>query len=418
MLVTVGYLDVTPALPVPLGGNGLPEAPWRRVADSLEVNAWVVHEDPSPFVFVSVDALFVGSIVRRNVEVGLKGEVPAERLWISASHTHRAPAVDPNKPLLGLTSAAYLEELSERIIQLIRELLRKEPHKATIRAHVGQANHAINRRRPGRPRLSRDGIAWGGVAMGPNPRLTCDERVRRFDLIDSTGECLASAWHYACHPTAAPERLAVTADFPGVVRASIRDSRGQIPVLFFQGFSGDVRPPSVAAFKDDFVRRVRLGPHFRDFSPSEFGNWSSGLADVALGARHVVHPAQAASDDCRVISRRIEVPAAEFFEGAEPNALVTFHRVSLGPLRVVGVGAELVSAYQGILEASTGDRDVLGVGCLDGANGYLPTEEQLREGGYEAVGFCRLFALESVKPGVEASVRRAIDLLCTDVPGE
>lgn len=412
VLVTVGFCDVTPTLPIPLGANGFPNEPWRRVADSLEVNAVVVHENPAPFVFVSMDTLFVGSAVRREVERGLQGVVPRERLWLSASHSHRAPAMDLGKPLLGVASTAYLEELSARIIRLIRELLQETPHEATVRAFSSQANHAINRRRKGRLRLSGDGLVWGGVAMGPNPGSRCDERVRRFDVVDSDGGRLASAWHYACHPTAAPDRLAVSAEFPGVVRARIRADCGRIPVLYFQGFSGDVRPPSIATYRESFFRRVRLGPHFRDFTPDEFANWSSSLADVVVRADQEIDT-QVVSGSGRLINRRIEVPAEEFFIGADATASVTFHKVSLGPLRMVGVGAELVSAYQAILEASTGDSDVLGVGCLDGANGYLPTDDQLREGGYEAGGFCRLFALESVRPGVEASVRSAFDrLIC------
>jgi hypothetical protein len=182
-------------------------------------------------------------------------------------------------------------------------------------------------------------------------------------------------------------------------------------VLFFQGFSGDVRPPSIATYRDSLVRRFRLGPHFRDFSPDEFTKWSGSLADVVSTADPVATPTPGAYDDCRLLNRRIEVPAAEFFEGADPAASITFHRVSLGPLRLVGVGAEPVSAYQGVLEAYPGDSHSLGVGCLDGVNGYLPTSKQLREGGYEAGEFCRAFGLVSVRPDVEASVRSAFDRL-------
>lgn len=409
VLVSAGFCEVTPRIPMPLGGNGLPMRPWERVADSLEANVLVVHGESGPFVFVSLDALYVGSLVRAEVERGLAGAVSPERLLLSASHSHRAPAVDLGKPLLGAPSLEHLGYVSERIVQLTKTLLRSPPQRATIQAFSSHANHAINRRRRGRPRLSGNGFEWGGVAMAPNRAVECDERVRRFDLISSIGRRIAIFWHYACHPTAAPDRLAVSADFPGVVRARLRERFESVPVLYLQGFSGDVRPPSIATFRDDFVRRVRLGPHFRDFSRPEFADWSSTLAEVVNQSDQRGSEPNVGSYELR--SRRMEVPAGAFFSGVESESSVTFHKVSLGPLQIVGVGAELVSAYQGALEDSMGDSSILGVGCIDSVYGYIPTSQQLREGGYEARGFCRLFGVDSVMPGAEATVRACFDRL-------
>lgn len=403
MLVTAGSVEVTPTVPSPLGANGLPNVPWRRVADTLEVNALVVHEEPSPLVILTVDALFIGSYLRGLVEAGLQDLVPPQRLWLSASHTHRAPAMDPDKPLLGVPSAAFVEGLAEQAVRLVTDLLQSSPSEAVIHASSAHARHAIHRRRAGRPRLSGDGFAWGGITMAPNPDVACDERVRRYDVLDPAGRRLAVLWHYACHPTAAPDRLAVSAEFPGVARERLRDLYGEVPVLFLQGFSGDVRPPSIATYRDDFVRRLRLGPHFRDFTPDEFARWSGSLAEVVGGAESV-ETGQTASP---IVNRRIEVPASQFFEGAAPGATVSFQRIALGPLHMVGVGAELVSAYQALLEECAGDAEILGVGCLDAANGYIATSRQLAEGGYEAGGFCHLFGLTGVNPDVEDNVRRA-----------
>ena len=73
---------------------------------------------------------------------------------------------------------------------------------------------------------------------------------------DPTDRPIAVLWSYACHPVGFPARTRVSADFPGVVRRALRDAHGaELPVLFLQGFAGDVRPRETGA-TTRFTRRL------------------------------------------------------------------------------------------------------------------------------------------------------------------
>lgn len=103
----------------------------------------------------------------------------------------------------------------------------------------------MNRRRPilgiglRIPRL-------GTVVTAPEPAGTVDRTLRLIELVNEAGDVLAMGWGVACHPVCSPDRQAVSSDFPGVVRDRLREPGAGLPVLFFQGCSGDVRPAAMS----------------------------------------------------------------------------------------------------------------------------------------------------------------------------
>src|SRR5207302_1899845 len=90
----------------------------------------------------------------------------------------------------------------------------------------------------------------------------------------------------ACDPVGFPARTKVSADFPGVVRRALRDAHGaELPVLYLQGFAGDVRPRETGATTRFARRLVELvvGPLFAPFSTAQYAAWAGGLADRVVG---------------------------------------------------------------------------------------------------------------------------------------
>lgn len=398
MRISAMSIDITPRRAVPLGANGLPQTPFESITSSIEANLLVLHEPDGPIAIATFDLLFVGPTITELVTSELAELLPAERIWLSASHTHRAPAVDINKPNLGVPDGLYVNWVVERVVAGIKNLLRDvNGTEARLVVRQGLAHHSMNRRRKGRPRLHRHGIRWGGVSLGPNPNGPTDEAIRRADLIARDGAIVAVMWSYTCHPTSAPDRLSVTSDYVGSVRETIRSSR-PIPVLFFQGFAGNTRPPSVAAFRDAPLRRMRLGPHFRDFTPAEHQSWSASLSQAVQAAPEAA--VQRPSGPVSVY--RKEVATAKFVLQSKVKSAV-FQAIDFGNLRLVGINAEPVVEYRAcISRRTTGEPEIWPVGYLGDVFGYVPTNMQLTEGGYEATGFCRNFACSQVTPNVEA----------------
>lgn len=379
--VAATTVDITPTMPTVLGANGYPNRPCGPSTETLEANALVVHTPEGPIAVVTFDLLYVGPDLDRQLRGRLSPLLSDDRLWLSASHTHRAPAIDRGKPWLGIVDESYLQQVVDHVAEAVEDLVRSPGSRVTLQLGAAHASHSINRRRRGRPRLTGRGFRWSGITMGPNPEGVTDEIVSLAIWQGDSGEPVAVMWHYTCHPTAAPNRLAVNPDYPGVVRTRLRE-QSDIPVLFFQGFSGNTRPPSANRYRDDPLRRLRLGPHFRDFRQAEYMEWSTSLADVVASTKtHSI-------DSLPVLWHRHLVPSSGLVNNS-PTPMATFQSLRFGSLTMVGTSTEPVVEHGLALRA--GDTRIWPVGCLDEVAGYVPTREQLSEGGYEAGDFCRSF---------------------------
>jgi hypothetical protein len=100
----------------------------------------------------------------------------------------------------------------------------------------------------------------------------------------------------------------------------------------------------------------------------------------------------------------------ECISGGQSDRAMTLHIVSLGRgFCWVGLGAEVAVAYRHVVEGLFPGCRVFTVGCIDHVFGYLPTDEMIKEGGYEVIGFREAFAFDGqYKAGVEAKVQNAL----------
>jgi hypothetical protein len=233
--------------------------------------------------------------------------------------------------------------------------------------------------------------------------------VRIIEFSKTNGQSCAVIWNYACHPTDFPGFLQVSAEYPGIVRARLRSQLGDIPVLFLQGFSGDVRPPfsGRAAGIAGFARRVLVGPQFRQPQRREWEQWSNSLAEsVASFARSSGHTLQIDS----LAVKRIAVPENEFAAGGSGDKSLVWHLIDCGGFRIVGINAEPVVKYRRLLEESFSRAEpLLTVGCLDQPVCYLPSDNMIPEKGYEVEGFRSLFNFDArVQNRLQDSVIRRL----------
>jgi len=387
-----GSVDITPRRPVMLGGFNKRTAPFTSVASRLEANVLVIRGASSSVTIVSTDLLYPGETLRTQLvkNLGLAGK--GEELFLSASHTHSAPMTAPSIPHLGIADDEYVCYVATQITELVKSIEHQgEPCVCTY--HVGSADHSMNRRLV-RSRLTRSGFARSS-GFGPNPSGDRDESVRIIEFSKTNGQPCAVIWNYACHPTDFPGLLQVSAEYPGIVRARLRSQMGDIPVLFLQGFSGDVRPPfsGRSAGIAGFARRVLVGPQFRQPLRYEWEQWSNSLAEsVALFARSSGRALEIDS----LMLKRVAVPESEFAAGGSGDKSLVWHLIDCGGFRIVGINAEPVVKYRRLLEESfSGAEPLLTVGCLDQPVCYLPSDSMIPERGYEVEGFRSLFNFDA-----------------------
>jgi hypothetical protein len=386
-LISSGSVDITPRRPLMLGGFNKRTAPFTSVASRLEANVLLIRGESSGVTIVSTDLLYPGETLRAQLIENLGLADRSEELFLCASHTHSAP-MTASIPHLGIADDEYVRFVATQITTLVKSLEAKgEPCICTYR--IGSADHSMNRRLV-RPRLTRSGFARSS-GFGPNPNGDRDESVRIVEFSKLNGEPSAVIWNYACHPTDFPGFLQVSAEYPGIVRSRLRSQLGDVPVLFLQGFSGDVRPPFSGRSSGlaGFARRVLVGPQFRQPLRREWEQWANSLAEsVASFARSSGRTLQIDS----LMLKRVEVPESEFAAGGNGDKSLVWHLIDCGGFRIVGINAEPVVKYRQLLEESfSGGEPLLTVGCLDQPICYLPSDNMIPERGYEVEGFRTLF---------------------------
>jgi len=391
-LISSGSVDITPRRPMTLGGFNKRTAPFTSVASRLEANVLLIRGESSSLTIVSTDLLYPGETMRAQLIRDLSLSDRSEQLFLCASHTHSAPMTAPSIPHLGIADEEYVHFVATQITALVKSIEHQgEPCVCTY--HVGSADHSVNRRLV-RSRLTRSGFARSS-GFGPNPSGERDESVRILQFVKSDGQPSALIWNYACHPTDFPGFLQVSAEYPGIVRSRLRSELGDIPVLFLQGFSGDVRPPfsGRSAGIAGFARRVLIGPQFRQPLGREWEKWANSLAEsVASFARSSGRTLQIDS----LMLKRVEVPESDFAAGGNGDKSLVWHLIDCGGFRIVGINAEPVVKYRRLLEESfSSGEPLLTVGCLDQPVCYLPSDNMIPERGYEVEGFRSLFNFEA-----------------------
>ncbi len=401
--------DITPEASVPLAGFSNRTAPFMAIEDSLEANVVALSSQQGTVVLVAVDALYIGAL-RPMVCERLKRPIEPAQLFMAASHSHFAPATDPLLIGLAPVDMHYLDEAARRIALAIDTALAKPGSETTLVFGAQRTASTINRRRKTlvMPRWSQPRELWR-MKVAPNPAGPRDGVIRVVVVRSEPGaEVAAVLWSVACHPVAFPRRQCVSAEFPGVVRALLRQRFGAgIPVIFLQGFSGNVRPR--VGLRKRGIGPLALGTRFVTPSYVEWNAWAATLGSEVVAA------CSAASRrlDGSISAQRVELPLSAFVSEGDAARSVSIHRVSLGrELCLIGVSAEPVAEYVPLLTAALPAQEVVPVGCIDSVYGYLPTREIPGEGGYEAKGFFPAFSLSGTfQPDLERTFLDAVGRL-------
>jgi len=329
---------------------------------------------------------------------------------VLASHTHFAPSLDESKPALGTVDPTYFSFVIERCRDLIDRVMSEKSRAALLKRHLGTSDAAINRRRPWRlPHLYGRRFAGLQDVMAPNPRGQLDPTITAVSIVDETDRPFALVWHFACHPTGFPNQSQVSSDFPGTVRALLRSRYGDVPVLFLQGFAGDIRP-RVPETRPPIRRALKClvwGPTFGSFGLEEWRRWSAMLADEVLRALER-EPTAIDSAEIGIRSLSRTVPIAKLMTGKQPDRTIRFQRLQVTSLiDIVAVAAEPLTGLRALIPFE----GALAVGYLGDVFGYWPTDRDAVRGGYEVNHFLAPF-------GLKGQLRNPLDPVFTHMVSE
>lgn len=400
MLIRTGFVDISPKAPVQLGANSKTRAVVRRIQNSLEANLLIIGEAENRILIVSIDTLFVGETLRSELLARFH-DIDEERIILAASHTHSGTMLDDSKPSLGEVSATEQTRIVNLISDKYDRLSKTEPISCTLRFGQSDHSHGISRRKKRavfiEKAAGRYSLRFNAMFMGPNPKLEIDRKARRLQFLSSDKSVLAELWSTSIHPTAFPRNGAVSADYIGIVRDWLRLKNEGLPVLFLQGFSGDVRPTTPTT---SFFESLISGKRFEQFDEAGFMCWSKSLANLVGQIQMTNVPSEPHNVFRTPFDKNLLIA------GSAGPSIGYAYLIQFGQIGIAALPTEAVSSYQVLLQTQFADDldIVFGVGCIDHVWGYSPNKRMIDEGGYESVGFLRSFGATEVNRRVEKNI--------------
>lgn len=386
--VGVAKIEVTPSRPVRLGGYGGRPGPHAGVAQRLWAKALALDgAGAGPAVWLSLET---GGL-SRDVWVRLRDRlhertgIPVDRLVLTMTHTHSAPATTGWAPFIqpeemsaaeGAEIDAYTAEVVAKLEIIALEALgRLEP--ANLWWTQGQATFAANRRTPGGPT---DPALPLLVAQAPD------------------GSLRALVTSYACHCTTCGGGLMqVCGDWAGYAQEAIERNHPGTQAMIAIGCAGDADPmprvgddqglalarqhgESVAAE----VRRLLAGPRRPLVGALETRRVPAWLPYApALTPQELAERAR----DTGIVGRHARHWAAERARGVTPPTHFEYEVTGWrfgNDLTVLFLPGEVVVDYSLRLKREL-DPSTLWINAYSQwLPCYIPSRRILAEGGYEA----------------------------------
>jgi hypothetical protein len=373
--------------------------------DSLFARAIVLDDGKSPVAICVVDSCMMPRelLDKMKADASAATGIPEDRILISATHTHSAPAAmgclgsdaDPQYP-------AFLQA------QVVRCLTMASKNRVAARAGwavVDAPNHTFNRRwilRPDRIRNDPFGVPNVRAHMhpgyqnpdfiGPSGPVDTGLTLLAIETIDA--KPLAILANYSMHYFGSP---IVSGDYFGVFADNLAKRLGGEPIVMMsQGTSGDLMWMDYGSPK----------------SNQTMERYGSELADLAFGAIKQIRPrsdlrlamretrlrlGRRVADEARLkwaketvaklngrkVASQPEIYSREqLFLHAEPTRELKLQAIRIGELGIVAIPNEVFALTGLRLKALSPLSPTCVIELANGADGYIPPPAQHALGGY------------------------------------
>lgn len=421
MLVGFAAVDITPEIPIELGGYIAREKPAEGVLDRIMTKIIAIGDAREPVILISIDAQGVSKDFTEEVDAlissfRIKHQANEEMITarpklglIAATHTHSGPSLAP-----GLYTDVE-QKWREYVVSCIRDgvhasVINMQPFRVTIaEADLGELN-------------------WDRRKGKPAKDQSCHSMVFR----DSLGNVLGVIVNFASHPTVlGPDNLLVSADYPGVVVRALESHWPGSVAAFFTGAAGDTNvtrtdPAATAQGRSGHNRTPeymqRVGVRLAETvivahtsqAPMSLQDSSIGVDDILI--RLPLSPMLEENEELLDFSdlqsmnaadvfldlKRVRQQALQIKKGQE--FLQTRVRIlRLGPVIMIGIPGEPFSSIgttiRRLWEDLRQEHDTFSfvIGYANDYVGYLPTDDVLSGEGYEV-------KTSPYREGVEAAI--------------
>lgn len=389
----VSKVNITPSESLWMAGYAARTRPSEGVLQELWSKALAIEDaEGNRAVLITNDLLEIPKYYSDRIISRLekKYRLDRSRIILNCSHTHSGPVMYdslgnwyPLDKEMEKKVRAYSGSVENKIVDLVGKALNSMV-AADIYAQNGIARFQINRRnnKEASSNLFTD-------LRGPN-----DYAVPVIKITDGSGSLMAVAFGYACHATVL-DFYQYCGDYPGFAQAEIEKMYPGVTAMFFQGAGADQNPlprrsvplavqygRTLAAAVDRVLseKMRKLEPTLKtaysevnlEFQgPPPTRNELVGL--ISDTSRTLPYLKQTA----RTLIQRLD--RGERFGNSYPYSCQVW---KLGDQAVMALGGELVVQYAIDLKNLFGP-DIFVLGYTTDVMAYIPSEEILKEGGYE-----------------------------------
>ena len=393
---------ITPAIGTCLYGYR-PDWKSESVHDDLHVTALALRENTQCTLLLSVEVgdMHTSLCSETIAAIARETNVSASHILLCSTHTHSAPNVsgmegwgEIDRPYFdGILLPAAVEAAKEAVASL---------RDATVSVGTTQSMVGINRRQI-HPN--------GDVGLGQNPFGCFDPEMTCVCFRDTDGKGILNLLHYGCHGTAAGLNREITRDWSGIMIDRVERESGTL-TAFWNGAIGDVGPRltnGATTGNIHFVEElggVAAADGVRAWKAC--GGAHSERLRILCGTVRLPYRALPTVEDVRRIlaelgdeGERINLDRLNYDHYKQLEALLesgqTDHPthfafpvclVQVGDVLFVPFPYEIFSEITLRLRTYLPVRHVLCLSCVNGYNGYFPSQDQICRGGYEVDVFC------------------------------
>lgn len=363
----VAVTNITPPLEVGLLTSSVEGryAPFTSVRLPLKARVLVLSGGPATVALVSLDLLALSDTSTGGWEAfkqGMAGDIPAEHIIITCTHTHNAPESVALSPLyLTPVYRKWLHEVQQQIRSAIGIALKEAKECSVSISSSVLEGYSLQRRVP-----MPEGIVMSDSLQPIAPELMRREPVdRRVHTIRfSAGDMvIATVVHAVCHPVHEMCLPHISPDFPGELCNALEAAGGNGMTMYLNGAAGDINPPTVsegpAAAKAHGEALAGVVQQSVYAAPLAGGLLAFAHHDIAFGIRStaVTNPEDA---------------------HARVNA------IALGQLAIVFLPGEPFTATALEIENASPFQHTIITAYAENTIGYIPDLKGFAEGGYEA----------------------------------
>ncbi len=419
LLAGAATSNITPHLGTSLDGVISQNGPATQIHDELHARAIVLDDGATRLAIVVCDSTMIARAVYDAAKaiITTQSDLPADRVLISATHSHATPRTLP-----GLTdnplNANYEKFLARRIADAVERAIKNLAPAQIGWASLDKPEYVRNRRwfvEPDKITGNPFGDKDEKVKMNPGreglikPAGPVDPEVFVLSVQHADGRPLALLANYNTHYIGGYQRGHVSADYFGLFAERIHallEIKGQHPPLvaiMSNGTSGDVNAQDLTKPREKFAPWDRMRTVAHDIADDvhrlypqieHHANLTLAMAqqELLFKIRKPGKPrlewAKRNFVDAPAPGKKLSRPqvyARELLALSEyPDQIpILVQAIRIGNLGIASSPCETFAETGLAIKERSPFKSTFTIELANGAGGYLPTPQQHKWGGYE-----------------------------------